>query len=56
MYTEARKSLQLQSNSPTSVVNDIDINIFQPVMEQIVPYLEEAWIKFVKDDVTKYTK
>jgi len=25
-------------------------------MEQIVPYLEEAWVKFIKDDVFKYTK
>ena len=53
---EARKSLQYQSTSTTSAVNDIDINIFQPVMEQIVPYLEEAWIKFIKDDVSKYTQ
>ena len=52
---EARKSLQTQSNSNTNTTADIDINIFQPVMEQIVPYLEDSWLKFIKDDVSKYT-
>lgn len=53
---EARKSLQIQSNSVLSTSNDIDANIFQPVMEQIVPYLENAWLQFVKDDVSKYSE
>lgn len=52
---EARRLLQLQ-NSLSNSSTDIDVNIFQPVMERIVPYLENTWIKFLKDDVSKYTQ
>lgn len=53
---EARKSLQKQSVSDVNSANDIDTNIFQPVMEQIVPYLENIWTQFIKDDVLRYTE
>jgi len=35
---------------------EIDSNLFKPVMEKIIPYLQESWIKFIKDDVLKYTQ
>jgi len=54
---EARKSLQIISNSNTfNTINAIDKKLFQPVMEQIIPYLQNSWIKFIKDDVFKYTQ
>ncbi|CAF0815000.1 unnamed protein product [Brachionus calyciflorus] len=53
---EARKSLQKQSYSEENLSNEIDVNLFQPVMEQIVPYLENTWTLFIKDDVSTYTE
>jgi len=54
---EARKSLQIISNSNTfNTINAIDKKLFQPVMEQIIPYLQNSWIKFIKDDVFRYTQ
>jgi len=54
---EARKSLQVISNSNSfNAINSIDKKLFQPVMEQIVPYLESSWVKFIKNDVFKYTQ
>lgn len=54
---EARKSLQIISNSSTyNSIIAIDKKLFQPVMEQIIPYLQNSWVKFIKDDVFKYTQ
>ena len=53
---EARKSLQLQSYKLNNSTQEIDSSIFQPVMELIVPYLQGAWLEFIKDDVNKYTR
>jgi len=54
---EARKSLQILTNSvKTNSSAEIDSNLFKPVMEKIIPYLQESWIKFIKDDVLKYTQ
>ena len=54
---EARKSLQILTNSvKTNSAAEIDTNLFKPVMEKIIPYLQESWIKFIKDDVLKYTQ
>ncbi len=52
---EARKSLQMQTSAVLNSLSDINIDIFQPIMEQIVPYLQNDWVKFLKDDVMKYT-
>jgi hypothetical protein len=54
---EARRLLQTQAanlNNPSS--SSIDTSIFQPIMEQIIPYLQDSWIKFIKEDVMKYTQ
>ena len=54
---DARKSLKLISTSNNfNSINVIDKKLFQPVMEQIIPYLKNSWIKFIKDDVFKYTQ
>lgn len=52
---EAIRSLQLQTRKLNNTTETIDSNIFQPVMEQIVPYLHSCWLEFVKSDVNKYT-
>ena len=53
---EARRSLQKQTNMGGNFANDLETNIFQPVMEQIVPYLENSWLQFIKDDVLRFTE
>ena len=53
---EARKSLKTPTILHSNPNGEIDTNIFQPVMEQIVPYLQDSWLRFIKDDITKYTK
>ena len=54
---EARKSLQIIAGSSSfNSINAIDKKLFQPVMEQIIPYLKSSWVKFIKDDVFKYTQ
>ena len=55
MSEEAHKSFQIQHASPFSTT-DIDTNIFQPVMEQIVPYLQNTWLEFIRDDISKFTQ
>ncbi len=55
MSEEAHRSLQSQHTSPFGLL-DIDTSIFQPVMEQIVPHLQDTWVQFVKDDVSKFTQ
>ena len=54
---EARRLLQIQvANSTNPSSSSIDTSIFQPIMEQIIPYLQDSWLKFIKEDVMKYTQ
>lgn len=54
---EARAALQQIANSSNfNSISVIDKRLFQPIMEQIIPHLESSWVKFIKDDVFKYTK
>ena len=31
------------------------VDVFQPIMDHVVSYLESSWLEFIKDDVRKYT-
>lgn len=47
---------KLQTLAASNINTDIDVNIFQEVTENIVPYLETPWLEYIKDDVMKYTE
>ena len=53
---EARKSLMAQTNAQYNIPTEIDAELFRPVMEKIVPYLQDSWVRFIKDDITRYTQ
>lgn len=46
-----RNSLQAQASTA-----DVDIGLFQAVIEELIPYLETPWLEFIKDDIIKYTE
>lgn len=52
----ANESLRNQSNNLSNPNIDFDTDLFQPIMELIVPELQDAWLDFIKDDVLKYTR
>lgn len=52
----ANESLLTQSRNISNPNFDFDVNLFQPIMELIVPELQYAWIDFIKDDISKYTQ
>ena len=51
-----RSDLQYMQNSKNSSLTSSNQNLFQPVIEELVSYLENAWLSFLKDDIMKYTE
>lgn len=52
----ANQSLLNQQRNLSNPNVDFDSNIFQPIMELIVPELQDAWLAFIKDDILRYTR
>ena len=53
---ESSERLEDMSKQMSNPNFDFDTKLYQPIMDQIVPQLQDAWLDFIKDDVLKYTR